>query len=111
MSRKIVTAIGASIPHKAFDSKNGLQAINILRRISPDGHPNPKPRLAPGCLSAEKSRARFFAPLRCAQNDSRWAGRVCIESPGRDSSPAGRDQDDSEGLRMTAWETSTRMSR
>jgi len=70
MSRKIVTAIGASIPHKAFDSKNGLQAINILRRISPDGHPNPKPRLAPGCLSAEKSRARFFAPLRCAQNDS-----------------------------------------
>jgi hypothetical protein len=24
---------------------------------------------SPCCLSAEKSRARFFAPLRCAQND------------------------------------------
>ena len=24
----------------------------------------------PASLSAEKSRARFFAPLRCAQNDS-----------------------------------------
>ena len=26
--------------------------------------------ISPCLLSAEKSRARFFAPLRCAQNDS-----------------------------------------
>jgi hypothetical protein len=26
--------------------------------------------ISPYYLSAEKSRARFFAPLRCAQNDS-----------------------------------------
>jgi hypothetical protein len=31
--------------------------------------------ISPRCSSAEESRARFFAPLRCAQNDSN-AGRV-----------------------------------
>ena len=30
----------------------------------------PAENISPCCWSAEKSRARFFAPLRCAQNDS-----------------------------------------
>ena len=29
--------------------------------------------IPPCCWSAEESRARFFAPLRCAQNDRLWS--------------------------------------
>ena len=36
--------------------------------------------ISPCCWSAEKSRARFFAPLRCAQNDS--TARCGASDPG-----------------------------
>jgi hypothetical protein len=39
-----------------------------LARTTPIGSPNKC--IAPCCVSVEKPKARFFAPLRCAQNDS-----------------------------------------
>jgi hypothetical protein len=51
-------------PSSTEEGKSPMSAKNNAAMILPHG------AIPPCCFSAEKSRARFFAPLRCAQNDS-----------------------------------------
>ena len=59
--------------------------------------------ISPCCLSAEKSRARFFAPLRCAQNDSTADESTDVTlSSWRARRFCWRDQDDTHPVRNPA---------
>jgi hypothetical protein len=54
-----------SVESKAPTLRRSRERLLTVMLIPPCGRSIP-----PCCFSAEKSRARFFAPLRCAQNDS-----------------------------------------
>jgi len=57
-------------PNRTAESKGPTLRRSRERRLTVMLIPPCGRSMSPCCLSAEKSRARFCAPLRCAQNDS-----------------------------------------
>jgi len=57
-------------PNRTVESKGARLRRSRERPLTVTLIPPCGRSISPCCWSAEKSRARFFAPLRCAQNDS-----------------------------------------